>query len=298
MEEESSHKTFPVLPLELVRSICALVESAAVLVAIERLCTDWRAAVDDEVWRRVTLRRFPNVKTLIEVLSVARPCYRSIYRDQLCCRSAKWMPMPLSVNERLRKFAFSIKLALGDEEWNWTGCLQETPAGADAADVVLECVGCRVWDASDPPEWVADLLAAWDDGSDAKEQACAEQYEYLARNLRLSMCVTKATTTGTRSLCLAEALAPDIDTFQDNQIGFGHVGEFFDLLPQLPFFSVDCLHVFAGHEEIPALDLPRIRPWLDARRGIVDGIFCEPGDPGSFVKAESVADYLERFAPW
>mmetsp|Transcript_22866 Transcript_22866/g.58151 ORF Transcript_22866/g.58151 Transcript_22866/m.58151 type:complete len:301 (+) Transcript_22866:29-931(+) len=296
-EEASTTHLVPSLPQELVRIISLAVDTAMQLSAIEQVCFEWRAGVDDSAWRTVTLRRFPSVAKLVDMLAISKPCYRAIFRDQQLAMHKVTPTRP--VNERLRQFAFTVDLVVGSEELSWTGFLQTSPC----AQVVIDCVGCKLWDAAKPPLWATALLEAHNEDTNASGSArpkYKEQCRLLSQNLRMTLSVSKATLSGTRTLCLATALAPDVNSFEAGSFSFGYVGEFFDALPQLSFASLECLRVFAGHEEIGQdLDGPQIRPWLDTRSGILDGIFCTAGGgPDAFVLPERVADYFERFAPW
>lgn len=285
----------PSLPQEVVRSICLAVDTASALSTILSCCHHWRDAVDEEAWKRVTLRRFPSVSILVEALPIERPCYRSIYRDQALAIIDHRPETSLStINDRLKRFVFTIELVVGKEKTSWSGLMR---AGS-CAGTVVDCVGCRLWEPGQAPSWAVALLdASRDLTHDAYQSHCA----LLASSLRMAMRVSKVSASGTSTstLCLADALAPDADACTARQLGFGYVGEFFDALPRLSFASLECLRVFSGREEIQQdLDGPRIRPWLDVATGIVDGIFCTSAHPDNYVKPESVADYFERFAPW
>ena len=302
----------PSLPQELVRHVCLVVDSATSLFTILSVCIEWRAAVDDEAWRRVTLFRFPHVPRLIEVLKIDHPpCYRKLYRDQMLALRLVTPQQPCpkpSVNERLQQFAFTVELVWSGAEdkpemLSWVGHLQASPV----AETVIDCVGCQLWDgegraasSGTEPTWVAPLLDAWDEEpSDMTEYAA--QRERICQGLRLSMRVSKVVPGGTRTLCIAEALSPDSNTFEAGSFGFGFVGEFFDALPTLPCAPLECMRVFSGQDALGSYppNGPRIRPYLDVRVGLLDGIFCTHADASSEgVMPEAVVEYLERFAPW
>jgi len=299
---------FPSLPRELVHCIARKVATGGALVAIERLCVEWRAAVTQDCWRIITLRRFPQVVKLIEMLNMSEQnvCYRDAYRDQHMVRFRRQTPPPdraTSVNHRLTKFVFTISLSVCDavdsvhtDPHIWTGYMQEGPID----EVNIQCVGCQVWDESARPSWANTLL------DQVSNPAVGEE---IRKALRLTMHVTKATPsgTGTSTLCLCSDL--EADSGNGNPTGanviipFGYVGDFFNALPQLPFTSLECLRVFGSKEEGElALDGPRIRPYLDVRNGILDGVFTtaegESDDVAYMVKPEVALDYLERFARW
>jgi hypothetical protein len=46
---------------------------------------EWRAAVKNESWCRVTCMRFPRVVAIVTALELETPVYREVYREQLAC---------------------------------------------------------------------------------------------------------------------------------------------------------------------------------------------------------------------
>jgi hypothetical protein len=46
---------------------------------------EWRAAVTNESWCRVTCMRFPRVVAIVTALELETPVYREVYREQLAC---------------------------------------------------------------------------------------------------------------------------------------------------------------------------------------------------------------------
>ena len=130
------------MSVDLVNIVSLHVRSARALADMESVSTEWRAAVTNESWRRVTFMRFPRVVAIVTTLEMVTPVYREVYRDQLACTFPAAAVPPSSVDERLRNFVFTIEFFIGDTPfWSWTGPFQTKLEGADPIDRFL---GCRM----------------------------------------------------------------------------------------------------------------------------------------------------------
>ena len=55
--------------------------SARALAAMVGVSKEWRAAVKNESWCRVTCMRFPRVVAIVTALELETPVYREVYRE-------------------------------------------------------------------------------------------------------------------------------------------------------------------------------------------------------------------------
>ena len=64
------------MSVDLVNIVSLHVRSARALADMESVSTEWRAAVTNESWRRVTFMRFPRVVAIVTALEMVTPVYR------------------------------------------------------------------------------------------------------------------------------------------------------------------------------------------------------------------------------
>ena len=62
-------------------SSASRVGSARALAAMVGVSKEWRAAVTNESWCRVTCMRFPRVVAIVTALELETPVYREVYRE-------------------------------------------------------------------------------------------------------------------------------------------------------------------------------------------------------------------------
>ena len=129
----------PSLSVDLWHVVSLHVGSARALAAMVGVSKEWRAAVTNDSWCRVTCLRFPRVVAIVTALEMVTPVYREVYRDQLACTfPAAAVPPSSTVDERLRNFVFTIEFFIGDTPfWSWTGPFQTKLEGADPMDRFL-----------------------------------------------------------------------------------------------------------------------------------------------------------------
>ena len=75
----------PSLSVDLWHVVSLHVGSARALAAMVGVSKEWRAAVTNESWCRVTCMRFPRVVAIVTALELETPVYREVYREQLAC---------------------------------------------------------------------------------------------------------------------------------------------------------------------------------------------------------------------
>jgi len=149
----------PSLSVDLWHVVSLHVGSARALAAMVGVSKEWRAAVTNDSWCRVTCLRFPRVVAIVTALELATPVYREVYRDQLACTVPAAAAPPSSLDDRLRTFVFTIEFFINSKSlWRWTGHLQSKLEGVDAMDQ-LASIGCRLWTENNRPPWAIQYLA-------------------------------------------------------------------------------------------------------------------------------------------
>jgi hypothetical protein len=247
---------------------------------MESVSTEWRAAVTNESWRRVTCMRFPRVVTIVKALEWATPVYREVYRDQLACTVPSAAPPPPSVDERLRTFVFTIEFFIGDTPfWSWTGPFQTKLEGANP--IVVFSLHCRLWTQNDRPPWAINYLISH-----------FHRSNYAAR-ITARILVTKRQGTCIRTRVLTDMIADTWDETgfllkeRDNSsTTFNSDGEAFTPMA----YRTDVPGGTAAL--IVASALPRV--YVD--QGIFEFDILTPDE--ELWSPEAAVDFLERFVAW
>jgi len=267
------------LSVDLWHVVSLQVGSARALAAMVGVSKEWRAAVTNESWCRVTLECFPRVVAIVTALEMETPVYREVYRDQLACTFPAAAAPPSSVDERLRTFVFTIEFFInGNSLWSWTGHLQSKLEGVDSMDQPA-CIGCRLWTENNRPPWAIQYLAT---------RRRRSQY----RRMTARILVTKKNGTCIRTRILTD-LIPDFlnDTAfsmkeRDNSSTIIDSGD-------------ETFTPLVYRTDLPggtALIQGRAAPQVFVEQGIFDFMVLTP-DVGEWSPEEAV-DFLERFVAW
>ena len=263
------------MSVDLVNIVSLHVRSARTLADMESVSTEWRAAVTNESWRRVTCLFFPRVVAIVKALEWETPVYREVYRDQLACTVPSAAAPPPSVDERLRNFVFTIEFFIGDTPfWSWTGHFQ-------LMEAPIQTIGCRLWTANDRPRWATNYLI-----SDFHRS------NYAAR-ITVRILVTKR-----KGTCISTRVLTDMITDIWGDTGF--------LLKERDNSSrtFDCdgeaFTPMACRTDVPggtaALIVARASPEVYVDQGIFQFDIHTPDD--ELWSPEAAVDFLERFVAW
>lgn len=269
----------PSLSVDLWHVVSLHVGSARALAAMVGVSKEWRAAVTNDSWCRVTCLRFPRVVAIVTALEMVTPVYREVYRDQLACTFPAAAVPPSSVDERLRNFVFTIEFFIGDTPfWSWTGPFQTKLEGADPIDRFL---GCRLWTQHDRPPWAINYLISH-----------FHRSTYAAR-ITARILVTKRIGTCIRTRILTDMITDDWDNTgfllkerNNSSTTFDSDGNAFTPM--------------AYRTDVPggtaALIVATAIPQVLVDQGIFEFVILTPDD--ELWSPEAAIDFLERFVAW